>query len=367
MVFPWSVVSERDAVAVAGGPAPRIAYGAAVTYVVGSAATVVIVEAGDRPAGSAVRTRELLALVGPFPDEAIDGLDGGGPLVGFVRLPQGLLPLGGLTHSRCTYQRHPDGGRWGLGPLNEFGRLSSCELTMAPLPFTVLDQVRPTTPPPRLPGLDWMRLLPHDAIGAVREFVAGWYTDLPPRNGDHGEAGIALPEPLLAFYRAVAGRRELLGVQDQIFPAPRLRLDQDAQVTFGAENQGVFHVRIDPAQADPPVHYTGIDVDPSIDREPLSGFLLQFLLSEAAVAGPYGAHATLSDDRLPQLLAHLRPVPLRPHPVPRDPTHFYAGDGLVAAITDLGDTTFEVYVGSRHRCALRPLREPGIAWQRFDG
>jgi hypothetical protein len=52
MVDGWATVSEREALAAAGAGA-RVVSGDSVTYAIGPAATVVIVDAGDRPDGTA--------------------------------------------------------------------------------------------------------------------------------------------------------------------------------------------------------------------------------------------------------------------------------------------------------------------------
>jgi hypothetical protein len=115
------------------------------------------------------------------------------------------------------------------------------------------------------------------------------------------------------------------------------------------------------------VWYDGLADEPRAEREPLSRFLLQFTLCEAAFVGPYGGFAAIGSEQAQQLVALLRNVPLQPMRWPSDPTHYYVGQGVVAMVCDTGDDTFEVFLGSRHRSALRSLRDPGFTWQSFSG
>jgi hypothetical protein len=98
-----------------------------------------------------------------------------------------------------------------------------------------------------------------------------------------------------------------------------------------------------------------------------AGFLVQFSLFDAAVGSPYGGFATVDRHATRDLIATLRPVPLQPLHIPADPTRLYAGPGVAVAITDLEPDAVEVYAGSRHRAALRILREPGFDWEQFTG
>ncbi|MFE7402966.1 hypothetical protein [Streptomyces sp. NPDC057557] len=52
---------------------------------------------------------------------------------------------------------------------------------------------------------------------------------------------------------------------------------------------------------------------------------------------------------------------------PANPTAFHVAPDLIACVSDLGDGTFEVTDGARHRSALRPFEELGIDWLSFDG
>ncbi|MFF4894367.1 hypothetical protein [Micromonospora chersina] len=336
-----------------------------VTYVVSPSATVVIVQAGDRPDGSAVQNVEELTLQEPFPEGIEARLASSElPLLGFVRLTQGYMPLGELRLA-VSHHRPGDMAQDSPFPYRLPGKLSSCQLHIVDrLPFDVLDRARPTPQHP-LPSLDWLRFLPHDPVAASREFVAGWYADIPPGVDAPGDVDRPLPEPLLAFYRAAAGREEVYGLYNQILSADELEDEDDGLVQFGAENQGVFVMLLDPTEADPRVQYSGLHADH--EREPLSAFLLQFLLCEASYSSPFGGFATVTAEQAQRLIEPLRQLPLQPMRWPGDPTQHYVAPGLVVATATSPDGSVEVYAGSRHRSALRPLRDPGFAWERFDG
>ncbi|HEY0699688.1 MAG TPA: hypothetical protein VGD43_17970 [Micromonospora sp.] len=334
------------------------------TYVVGPLATLVIVQAGDRPDGSAVQSFDALALREPFPEAAEARLGSPGPpLLGFVRVSEGYVPLGKL---RNAVSRHKpvssDGAAW---PYVGVGELTWCQLQLADrLPFDVLDQVRPTPQQP-LPGLDWLHSLLHSSVAAVRDFVAGWFADIPPSEDGLGVRDVDLPEPLLAFYRAAAGRREVFGLHNEIYTADELEYEDDGRVQFGAENQGVFLMLLDPTEADPAVQYDGLHAEQ--EREPLSAFLLQFLLSEASYSSPFTGFATVTEGQARQLVEPLHRVPLQPMRWPGDPTRHYVADGLVVTTATSANGSIEVYAGSRHRSALRALRDSNFVWERFDG
>jgi hypothetical protein len=184
----WSVVTEAEALSCAGAQAQTLPAGD-VMYVVGPSATLVIVRAD----GGAVQSFDGLVLREPFPEAVEARLTRSKiPLLGFVRLTEGYLPLGELrqavSHCRSV---EVDGRPWPSGGRAE---LTWCELRIVDrLPFDVLDRVRPTPQEP-LPSLDWLRFLPDDPIVALRGYVAGWYADIPPGDEKPGDPDRALPE-----------------------------------------------------------------------------------------------------------------------------------------------------------------------------
>lgn len=130
----------------------------------GASALVVVLDAGDRPQGSAVYAADEVRLRPPLPEEVVAVLTAGPgrlPIRGYARLPQGCLPLGELRVSMHGLSICAD-----AATTFEQCRLTICE----PLPFGLLDRVRPVSA--MAPAdLGWLELLPDDPIGAARGFV----------------------------------------------------------------------------------------------------------------------------------------------------------------------------------------------------
>ncbi|UGQ11060.1 hypothetical protein LO772_30335 [Yinghuangia sp. ASG 101] len=139
---------------------------------------------------------------------------------------------------------------------------------------------------------------------------------------------------------------------------------------IAVENQGGWDWLVDPNRPDPAVWIRHDDVSPlEREREPLSGWLLQFVLAEAAVGGPYRAVVTrppvpLVDD----LTRALRRVPLRSYWWTGSPTSFYVALGLVLKVGGEtgGDAYDSVVAAATHRTLLKPLAQAGIEWLHFD-
>jgi hypothetical protein len=364
----WILVSEQEAVAHAGTDV-ELLRGESVTYALGTAATVVILDAGDRPDGSGVRSRDQVVLRGLLPGSVAERLGAdhrSDPVVlGFVRLPDGCLPLGRLRFGQGEYVQvgHNDDWPWhGDDPY----RLADCLLHLDNLlPWDVLDLARPVFPQP-LPDQAWTVHLPHDPVRAMHEFIDGWYADVPAVSAGTANVPLSLPGPLLELYRAAAGRDEVLGRQDFIL-APAAVDYVGGRLLFGTENQGGFDLLIDPTGADPEVWYGWTAGELVATGQPLSSFLLQFLLSEAAIVSPFGAFATVANDQQRQIRQLLRRVPLSPMRWPTGPTRHYVGPGIVIMVRDRANGTSDLWAGSRWRSALRPLRRPGFEWQGFSG
>lgn len=223
-------------------------------------------------------------------------------------------------------------------------------------------------------GTQWITLAATDRSAALRDFVAGWYADVPEHVTSPGGAGrpaadrgeVAVPSPLRQFYRAAAGRPVVHGVQNAIRPVDRLVSDADGWVGFADENQGAFTLRYRPGPVDPPVRCddgrTAGD-----EAEPLSGVLLQFVLSEAAVGAPVGGFGWLGPTALHRLTSALRTVPLAPAGWRGGPVSLHAGPGLVVAVAAAdSDGDHHVFVGARHRPALDRLRPLDLPWEEFD-
>ncbi|MEZ0096235.1 hypothetical protein [Streptacidiphilus sp. EB129] len=357
------------ALKLAGTEAQRFTVGGA-SVVVGTTATVVIADAVDDPTVSSVWNDQEFRLHGPTPAAAASRLTGRAMSTGaeadrdqpvhlFVRVDELCTYLGLVRHSRSTWSN---------------GELNSCHLTIdPPLCRELLDIARPPNSPPVLPDLGWLDHVGTDPSRALELFATGWH---PSTAEPHPAAAIpsSIP-PALAGFHCLAGKRPaLLGRQNFIHPLAELTTDSHGErLVFSTENQGCWDWSIpwqlDAAGTDPEVWLTEEDA-PVPELEPLSRFLLQFSLYEAALTAPYKAFPRgFREHMLPVLESCLHRVPLRPFLSPIAPTDFLVGPGVVARIAAYSHDTDEldVWIGAHHRSALRPLCQLDLAWQRFDG
>jgi hypothetical protein len=372
-----TVVTEPEAVRLAG-PGAYVAAAGPVTYVHGPAARVLIIQAGDRPGGSTVDSRESIELRAPFPVEISGWLDAHDlPLLGFVRMQDGCMAIGALRETRRVSAGAVQwGSQWAAGPVaaGSAGSLSRVDLAMDEyLPADVLDLVRPT-PVRDVPGIDWLTEVTNDRVAALRGFLTGWYADVAPIPALSEPISMRLPEPLAVFYRLAAARPVIYGVHNRIVTPGELQYS-DGLVAIANENQGTWKKLIDPSQDDPVVENHGVFgwFDPVTDApaapvgttERLSHFLLQFALVEAVMSAPFAGHATISATDLERVAGRMRLVPLPPANFPENPTRIYVSPGLVAIAFPYEG--LQLSVTSRQRCALREWRNPGFEWNAFNG
>ncbi|MEU3405388.1 hypothetical protein ABZ766_15825 [Streptomyces sp. NPDC006670] len=339
------------------------------TVVVGTSATVILANVVDDPAAGGVWNAQEFRLHGPMPAPAASSLTGPMPFTTagpdrdhpvhlFVRLEGLFLYLGPVHHSRS---------RWADGELHH------CDLRIdPPLSRELLARVRPTGTPPTLPSLGWLDHVPTAPGKALELFIAGWYpTETEPRPAASIPGSV--PPALADFYRLAERRPAILGGQNFLAPPAELTTDHRGErLIFGTENQGGWAWSIpwdlEAAHTDPEVWLTEGD-EPVPEQEPLSTFLLQFSLYEAAMTASYVAFPrALPKQLLPQLESCLRRVPLRPFMSPISPVDFLVGPGVIAHVTPgWPDDEVDVWIGAHHRSALRPLGEVDIPWSRFDG
>ncbi|MFC3993237.1 hypothetical protein [Actinoplanes siamensis] len=325
----WSVVAEREALALAG-PGATVLSGRDTAYAVGPDTIVVI--SPESGAGEVV-------LPGPFPELVEERLGGVlRPAVrAFTRLPEGCLALGVARSAELGYRR---------------GALHDVRLSFeAPVPPDLLGQVSP--------GLDWLEQAGFDPVGAMGRFIADWYAEIPPRSAS--DTG---PAPLRAFHRAAAGRPEVYGRSSVIY-GQAVSDRPDGLLTFGQEGDGVCTFVMEPDGDDPRVYYDGLSDRLLPERERLSGFLLQSVLARAAMDGPLGGMAFVDRPQARRIVAPLRRVPLRPMRWPCLFSRCYAGPGTVVLIGEDDTDWFEMYVGVRHPALLRRLRKLGLDWESF--
>ncbi|MER6106602.1 hypothetical protein [Streptomyces hirsutus] len=372
-----SLLNDMQAFALAGDAATRDSYtfGSA-TAVIGNAGTVIIVEAGDARDRSSVWNAEEVRLLGPAPTPVRQRLvdqpwDRGTtaarlPVHLTARLPESLVYLGtGIVAQAGTELR----------PGHAEHVLTDCVFRLdTPLSRPDLDRVRPPLPPSALPGLEWLSNVNGNRATALEQFITGWYPVMSeaPETPSVQASTLNLPEGLRHFYHLARRHPGSLGVQNRIIPASKLRTDPNETIIFGEENQGGFvwslPRRPDGSEADPTVWFQEHGEPPIAEQEPLSGFLLQFALFEAAMGADYLAlphEPTAQQVRL--LIEGLHPVPLRAF-CPWYPTRFFVAPGLVLHVSDpAGDDSFSVWAGATHRSALATLADTAIEWNQFDG
>ncbi|MGW9214474.1 hypothetical protein ACWGR4_46985 [Embleya sp. NPDC055664] len=359
------LVEEENALARAGADVRVYNVGGAMVAL-GALAVVVIAEVGDDLATTGVRDEWTLQLVDIGPQEVTERLLGPSPdapgfwsfsdrrpIHLFVRTPQGLIDLG-------------TGSVTGGGARQE--GFVDCTLRIErPLDRDVLDEVRPPGPPPvALPDVAWLDHMPNDRDAALHMFITGWHPRSPRTAPLVPAAGppVELPRALAEFHRLAEDRPEILGVQDFIDPPGEVRVDPATGLMwFGRENQGGFAWALDPTRPDPPVWLSEDFEHWYPEREPLSGFLLQYSLQEAAIGAPYSVWC----DRVPVPLLDtwldtLTRVPLRTWAWHTNPTSFHVAPGLIAMIQGETDdhTHGTIWIGAKHRSLLRPLGDLGI-------
>ncbi|MBP2327742.1 hypothetical protein JOF56_008127 [Kibdelosporangium banguiense] len=206
----------------------------------------------------------------------------------------------------------------------------------------------------------WLDLLATDRIAAMREFLLTWYPGPPPEAARMP----GVPAALAELYAIAAGRPQVLGEQNSIYPPDRLRTDpHEGLLVFAAENQGNLSWMIDPAEDDPAVWVVSDGVAPVAERESLSGFLIQFclleaIMSAAAQAFCWSASAALAD----QVITPLREVPLEPWQWPGDPTRFYVTSDLVVSTSHNGPDDVGILAGARSPDALSSLAATDVRW-----
>ncbi|WP_042804597.1 hypothetical protein [Streptomyces sp. C] len=368
VVIPAQVFDEERIPDLVGDSAmaERFTVGGA-SVVMGPSGMLIIAEVGDDPSRSGVWNAEEVRLFGPAPAPVTDRLMGAPwgagesslPIHIAVRLEEQVLYLGSAQVSQVG---------------TSDGVLTDCELLLeSPLTRDLLDRVRPPRPPLPpldLPGVEWLRHVNGDRAAALDEFVTGWYPAVAESPSTHPVS--PLPGGLRQLYRLAEKRPEVLGVQNRILPAPDLHTDHLGEMlVFGVENQGGFswslQWTLDEHEADPTIWFREFDEEPIAEKEPLSGFLIQFSLFEASMGAGYLAlPPRLTAPQVDRLTQALHLVPLRPF-LPWASTHFYVAPGLVMHVSTEDGEEFEAWAGATDRSALAPLADVPIDWRRFDG
>ncbi|MDX2642307.1 hypothetical protein PV341_01740 [Streptomyces sp. PA03-1a] len=361
------VLDEGRALALIGAASTveRLPVGGA-TMIIGTAGTLIIVAAGDVPGRSGVWNAQELRLLGPAPASVLERLWEWAGFHLLVRVDEGLLYLG-TGHAEQIGSHLPPGGT--------AYELDDCKIRPeTPLGRALLQRVRPPHPVATRPGLEWLDHVNGDRALALERFVTGWY----PATADDGEPPVVpggcadLPGGLGQLYRLAARRPGVLGVQNRMVEDPGRETDVCGDMrVLGVENQGGFRWSTlwtpGEPEDDPTVWHRVDDEPPVAENEPLSGFLLQFSLYEAAMGADYVALAHgISGAEVEPLTRELRPVPLRPLE-PRSARRFHVAPGLVLSVSKgWRENAYDVRAGATDRGALGPLAHDAVDWLHFD-
>ena len=200
-------------------------------------------------------------------------------------------------------------------------------------------------------------ILPHllePGTGSYRGFLTEWHGHHRPEYGlPPEEIGRSVPAPLRDFYE-FAGRWPNVVAQNML-AAPNELEQTDGLLAFYVENQGVYAWATELEGTDPPVwgarDLNGAEWHP--EEEPLSRFLLQIVLFEAAFGAPEGtAAANLGAAAQEELVSRLVALPLGTWRWPEYPTRFYAREDVVAVVCPNGTDLVSVTVGAKDAEAL---------------
>jgi hypothetical protein len=328
-------------------------------------ATVVIVVPGDDPGISGVQDSTTVLLRGhriPDLDSRFD-VRSPLPIYVFVRLGTGCVPLGAAS------SRERGSASAGVNHV-------ALELDR-PLTREMLDAVRPVRAPGPVPVVEWVDHVESDPVRALRSFVLGWFPADEPEPAEE-EGPVAelenLPEALAAFHRLARLRPAIHRFHDPVLQEPRRAAGPFGdRLVFAVWNGAGMDWSIPwpPGEADPRVWRTedpdAAEPETTLEEEPLSRFLLQFVLNEAVIAAPYQAWTfSMPTARLDPVRSTVRPVPLSPFLPTYTAERFFLAPGLLAQVS--GDENEAVAgFGALHRGTLTPLLEHGLRWRRFDG
>jgi hypothetical protein len=315
----------------------------------GKQRAVLVVERGDDREQPGVRSREVVEWSGPL--APADG--------------QRLLRLTTVIIARDRDGRLRYLGDARVASLGGRGPVVQLALSLhQPLSYDLLDWVRPEDEADHATPLAWLPLVDTDRVAAMRGFLHEWYGPLAESDGiadavlDERE----LPPALRALHGTIGNRPDLLEFQDRFVPVAELVPRADGLLTFYVENQGVFSARIDPRSADPDVYLWDLEAEPLREREPLSGYLLQAVLLEAAWRSWYANWCIASDPVRTAVIAPLERVPLAPWHWPGDPCEVFVGPALIAVV-NRNDADWDILVAARSRKALRYLRDIEAQWE----
>lgn len=161
---------------------------------------------------------------------------------------------------------------------------------------------------------------------SLERFLIRWYG---PPDKEPADVGAELPRPLREWFEVTSRWSTPVIVQNRVEREPWI--DNGKSVVW-VENQGVWLWAIDPEGDDPPVfdreNEDGVPWQPT--GVPLSTFLLHATVFEAIWGAAGASTSWVSTDRLAQILAPLRTLPMPDWRWPEQGHRLYAADGLLA-------------------------------------
>jgi len=192
------------------------------------------------------------------------------------------------------------------------------------------------------------------------EFLAAWFG--APRERRPEELPALAPKALKDFHSLVASWPGLF-IQNQLLGPGELS-QAEGRIVFYVENQEVFAWATEPGGGDPPVwgRWNEPGEEWQLEEEPLSRFLVQALLYEAALQAPFRASAAwLEPDELARALEPLDPLPYGAWRWPAYPTRFHGAEDVVAVVmpnaTEEDDRSSSLFVGARAEDAITFLED----------
>jgi hypothetical protein len=174
------------------------------------------------------------------------------------------------------------------------------------------------------------------------------------------EIGPGIPAPLRDFYEFAGRWPNVVAQNDLLAPDELERTDR--LLTFYVENQGVYAWATELEGPDPAVRGTWDGKEWLPEAEPLSRFLLQVVLFEAAFGASDGASAAWLDPKAHEaLVSRFFALPLGAWRWPDYPTRFYARDDVIAIICPNrvpdSDDFVSVTIGARNASGLAFLED----------
>ena len=208
-----------------------------------------------------------------------------------------------------------------------------------------------------------------EKLAALRALVDYWYGPIGPEDGIPTSelAGLALPRPLLEWYRWAGRRDEIMSGQNFMYrpdqperPYARLEIDADDRVVFHVENQACYFWSTLRDGEDPPVFGRDAGNAPWIaEQVTLSEHLILNCISEIVMDLEYGACAvSLGEQKLNAIAEHVPALAIGPWRW--CDMHFHAGGGAFMTASPIGEEdgrrTFSVWLAARREGVLDFLK-----------